>query len=132
MLSVSSTATSRLGDLTPLFRAHVEARLTLLQHLARISGVSTCLMGDVGAAAASFVSLPNCQVIPGEAVSFWRDHDVIERLGMVHEARGENRQAADCYRKVIAFIHEHADDYDPAFADVFVKLVNRLDQPTET
>jgi tetratricopeptide (TPR) repeat protein len=59
-------------------------------------------------------------------------HDGYDRLGMVHEARGENRQAADCYRKVIAFIHEHADDYDPAFADVFVKLVNRLDPPTET
>src|SRR5258705_13968105 len=26
---------------------------------------------------------------------------------MVHEARGENRQAAECYRKVIAFIREH-------------------------
>ena len=56
-------------------------------------------------------------------------HDGYDRLGMVHEARGENRQAADCYRKVIAFVREHPDDYDPGFEDVFVKLVNRLDPP---
>jgi hypothetical protein len=40
-------------------------------------------------------------------------HDGYDRLGMVYEARGENRQAADCYRKVIAFIREHPDDYEP-------------------
>jgi tetratricopeptide (TPR) repeat protein len=38
-------------------------------------------------------------------------HDGYDRLAMVHEARGENRQAADCYRKVIAFIRQHPDDY---------------------
>jgi tetratricopeptide (TPR) repeat protein len=56
-------------------------------------------------------------------------HDGYDRLGMVHQARGENQQAADCYRKVIAFIREHPDDYDDAFADVFVKLVAKLDPP---
>jgi len=56
-------------------------------------------------------------------------HDGYDRLGMVHEARGENRQAADCYRKVIALVREHPDDYDPDFEDVFVKLVSRLDPP---
>ncbi len=54
-------------------------------------------------------------------------HDGYDRLGMVHEARGENRQAADCYRKVIALVRDHPDDYGPGFEDVFVKLVNRLD-----
>jgi hypothetical protein len=48
---------------------------------------------------------------------------------MVYEARGENQAAADCYRKVIAFIRAHPDDYDPAFEDKFVKLVNKLDPP---
>jgi hypothetical protein len=33
---------------------------------------------------------------------------------MVHEARGDTRQAADCYRKVIDFIRQHPDDYDAA------------------
>jgi tetratricopeptide (TPR) repeat protein len=60
-------------------------------------------------------------------VLFPEVHDGYDRLGMVYEARGENRQAADCYRKVIAFIKEHPDDYEPGFEDVFVKLVNRLD-----
>jgi tetratricopeptide (TPR) repeat protein len=59
-------------------------------------------------------------------------HDGYDRLGMVYEARGENRQAADCYRKVIAFIREHADDYELGFEDAFVKLVNRLDPPAAT
>ena len=65
-------------------------------------------------------------------VRFPEVHDGYDRLGMVHEARGENRQAADCYRKVIAFVREHPDDYDPGFEDVFVKLVNRLDPPDAT
>jgi predicted TPR repeat methyltransferase len=55
-------------------------------------------------------------------------HDGWDRLGMVHEARGDSQQAADCYRKMIAFI----DDYEPSFEEVFVKLVDRLDPPTET
>src|ERR1700738_2333116 len=59
-------------------------------------------------------------------------HDGYDRLGMVYEARGENRQAADCYRKVIAFIREHPDDYELGFEDTFVKLVNRLDPPAAT
>jgi hypothetical protein len=51
---------------------------------------------------------------------------------MVHEARGENRQAADCYRKVIEFIREHPDDYDPGFEDMFTKLVGSTRQsPTD-
>jgi hypothetical protein len=33
-------------------------------------------------------------------------HDGWDRLGMVHEARGDSRQAADCYRKAIAFIRD--------------------------
>jgi tetratricopeptide (TPR) repeat protein len=56
-------------------------------------------------------------------------HDGYDRLGMVHEARGENQKAADCYRKVIEHIRQHPDDYDPQFEDVFVKLVERLDPP---
>jgi tetratricopeptide (TPR) repeat protein len=65
-------------------------------------------------------------------VRFPEVHDGYDRLGMVYEARGENQQAADCYRKVIAFVREHPDDYDPGFEDVFVKLVDRLDPPAAT
>ena len=65
-------------------------------------------------------------------VRFPEVHDGWDRLGMVHEARGEHGQAADCYRKVIAFIREHPDDYDPGFEDAFVSLVDRLDPPATT
>ena len=54
-------------------------------------------------------------------------HDGWDRLGMVYEARGDHRQAADCYRKVIEFIRAHPDNYDPDFEAVFHKLVDRLD-----
>ena len=54
-------------------------------------------------------------------------HDGWDRLGMVHEARGEKNQAADCYRKAIEIILAQPDNYDPEFADVFVALVDKLD-----
>jgi tetratricopeptide (TPR) repeat protein len=54
-------------------------------------------------------------------------HDGWDRLGMVYEARGDNQQAAGCYRKVIEFIRAHPDDYDDGFDEVFAKLVEKLD-----
>jgi tetratricopeptide (TPR) repeat protein len=60
-------------------------------------------------------------------VRFPDAHDGYDRLGMVCEAKGDHRQAADYYRKVIAFLGEHPDDYDPAFAASFRNLVERLD-----
>ena len=59
-------------------------------------------------------------------------HDGWDRLGLVYETRGDHRQAADCYRKVIDFIRAHPDSYDPDFEAVFQKLVDRLDPPTAT
>jgi tetratricopeptide (TPR) repeat protein len=56
-------------------------------------------------------------------------HDGYDRLGMVCEARGDHRQAAECYRRAIAVIRDHPDDYDPDFEAVFRKLVERLDPP---
>ena len=52
-----------------------------------------------------------------------------DRLGMVHEKRGENRQAADCYRKVIAFLDQNPDYSDPGFKDEFAARVAKLDPP---
>ena len=56
-------------------------------------------------------------------------HDGWDRLGMVYEARGDNKKAADCYRKVIDFVRAHPDDYDEGFDEVFLKLVEKL-EPT--
>ena len=54
-------------------------------------------------------------------------HDGYDRLGMVCEARGDRRQAADYYRKAIDVIRNHPENYDPAFEAVFQKLVDRLE-----
>jgi tetratricopeptide (TPR) repeat protein len=62
--------------------------------------------------------------------SFPHVHDGWDRLGMVHEARGENKQAADCYRKALDIIRAQPENYDPEFAEAFVKLVAKLDPPT--
>jgi tetratricopeptide (TPR) repeat protein len=56
-------------------------------------------------------------------------HDGYDRLGMVYEARGDHKQAADCYRKVIEFIHAHSDDHDSQFEAVFHRLIAKLDPP---
>ena len=59
-------------------------------------------------------------------------HDGYDRLGMVYEARSQPKEAADCYRKVIEIIRANGDAYDQEFADVFVKLVTKLDPPTSS
>lgn len=56
-------------------------------------------------------------------------HDGYDRLGMVYEARGQPRQAAQCYRQVIEFVRAHPDDYEPEFATTFHELIARLDPP---
>jgi tetratricopeptide (TPR) repeat protein len=59
-------------------------------------------------------------------------HDGYDRLGMVYEARGDHRQAADYYRKAINVIRNHPDAYDPAFEAVFQKLIDRLEPRADT
>jgi tetratricopeptide (TPR) repeat protein len=54
-------------------------------------------------------------------------HDGYDRLGMVHEARGQFRQAANCYRLVIEFARANADNYDPEFVDSFLGLIAKLE-----
>ena len=57
-------------------------------------------------------------------------HDGWDRLGMVHEARGDNRQAADCYRKVIEFIRRAPRLLRRRRSTTtFVKLIAKLDPP---
>lgn len=56
-------------------------------------------------------------------------HDGYDRLGMVYEARGQTKEAADCYRQVIDFVAAHPDQYDPEVAETFRELVAKLDSP---
>jgi tetratricopeptide (TPR) repeat protein len=58
-------------------------------------------------------------------------HDGYDRLGVVCEARGDHRQAADYYRKAIKVIRSHPDAYEPGFEAVFQKLVDRLETQTD-
>ena len=50
-----------------------------------------------------------------------------DRLGMVHEKRGENRQAADCYRQLLAFVREHPYDFGTSVIDDYIARIDRLD-----
>jgi len=54
-------------------------------------------------------------------------HDGYDRLGMVHEARGQLREAANCYRKVIEFARANAENYDAGFVDSFLSLIAKLE-----
>lgn len=54
-------------------------------------------------------------------------HDGHDRLGMVYEARGQLREAADCYRKVIEIARANPEDYDLEFVDTFIELIAQLE-----
>ena len=56
-------------------------------------------------------------------------HDGSDRLGMDYEAR-HKKTAAACYRKVIAFVNAHQDQYGPTFMATFEQMVSELDPPT--
>ncbi|MGH7015388.1 MAG: SEC-C metal-binding domain-containing protein [Stellaceae bacterium] len=65
-------------------------------------------------------------------VRFPEVHDGYDRLGMVYEARGDNKQAAQCYRQVIDFVRARPDQYEPGFEDTFHRLIQKLDRaPTD-
>ena len=54
-------------------------------------------------------------------------HDGYECLGRLYQAKGDNLQAADCYRKVIAFARNEPHLYDPHFIDHFQGLIDDLE-----
>lgn len=58
-------------------------------------------------------------------------HEGYDRLGMVYEARGDHRHAAQCYRKALELLRARPDDYDPELATVFHELIEKLDPTTE-
>jgi TolA-binding protein len=60
-------------------------------------------------------------------VRFPEVHDGYDRLGMVYEARGEKKLAANCYRKVVEFVRTHPGQYDPDFAARFERMIEELD-----
>lgn len=49
-----------------------------------------------------------------------------ERLGAVYEARGDRRQAAECYRKVIDLIRAHPGEFDPRYEQHLLAKLDRV------
>jgi tetratricopeptide (TPR) repeat protein len=54
-----------------------------------------------------------------------------EFLGRVHEKRGENQKAVECYRRMLEIIRRTPADFDPDFVQQFVDLIAKLD-PQQT
>jgi tetratricopeptide (TPR) repeat protein len=54
-------------------------------------------------------------------------HDGYDCFGMVSEARGNYREAADYYRKIIAMAREEPSLYEDDFSEYYEKLIRRLD-----
>ena len=54
-------------------------------------------------------------------------HDGYDRLGMVHEARGQLREAANCYRNMVEFALANPEHYDPEFVASFLDLIAKLE-----
>jgi tetratricopeptide (TPR) repeat protein len=52
-----------------------------------------------------------------------------DRLGMVHEARGQKREAADCYRRVVDFMRAHPGDFAPELEADALERIAQLDPP---
>ena len=51
----------------------------------------------------------------------------LERLGMVYEARGDRKRAADYYRQAVGFILEHPEGFDGEIPTSLVEQANALD-----
>jgi tetratricopeptide (TPR) repeat protein len=113
-------------------KAEVAARLRMAEqedaYEDELDAASNAVVHLVGAA-----KLDEAEAAARELLVRFPDlHDGWDRLGMVHEARGDSRQAADCYRKVIDFIRQYPEDYDAGMIEQFAKLVERLDPPAAT
>jgi len=55
-------------------------------------------------------------------------HDGFERLAMVYEARGDRAQAAEYYRKALAFMEDNADGYDAEGINWMRKKAQSMEQ----
>jgi tetratricopeptide (TPR) repeat protein len=55
-----------------------------------------------------------------------------DRLGMVYEARGQKREAADCYRRVVDFMRAHPGEFAPELEADALERIAELDPPAAT
>ena len=112
-----------------------EVREALMAKLAGATPIDGDLFGDDLTEASNAVLdlIRDCKLDEAEAaardllVRYPQVPDGWDRLGMVHEKRGENRQAADCYRKLLAFVREHPYDFDASIIDDYIARIDKLD-----
>jgi tetratricopeptide (TPR) repeat protein len=109
-------------------RRQAEATLQALEHERDLAEDSNAVIALVKAGKLDEAEQAARELL----VNYPEVHDGYDRLGMVYEARGQNREAADCYRKVIEFVRDHPDLYDPEFNNTFHRLIAKLDpQPAD-
>jgi Flp pilus assembly protein TadD len=107
-------------------RSRERAALDALANDGDLDGVSIAVMDLVQAG-----KLDEAEEVARSLIArFPGAHHGHNCLGMVYEARGDRKQAATHYRKVIDIARQHPDDLGPEFADNFRSLVDRLDPPT--
>ena len=126
--AVRQTAT--LGDRSPTLPedAEVSAEFDALADDDDLDGVSNAVVDMVRAG-----KLDEAEAAARDLLArFPQVHDGYDRLGMVYEARGDKKQAALYYRKVVEFARQRPDDYDPEIADNFQNLADRIDPPAGT
>jgi tetratricopeptide (TPR) repeat protein len=54
-----------------------------------------------------------------------------DRLGMVYEARGMRREAAECYRQALTMLRAHPGDHDPEIETMYLEKLAELDPPAD-
>jgi len=106
-------------------RAHAEELRATLQEAMKLDDASNAVVHliDAGrldeAEHAARVLLVNYPEFP----------DGHDRLGMVYEARGLHREAADSYREVLAIMRAHPGDHDPEMETHFLERIAKLNPP---
>lgn len=106
--------------------AEYQEREALLEHEDELASASNAVIDLLDAGKVDEAEQAARELL----VRFPDVHDGYDRLGMVYEARGDHKAAADCYRKVIEFVHAHPELYDPGFETTFQRLIAKLDPPS--
>lgn len=124
----AAEAAAQAAEAAAKTRRQTEATLQALEHERDLADDSNAVIALVKAGKLDEAEQAARKLL----VNYPEVHDGYDRLGMVYEARGQKHEAADCYRKVIEFVRDHPDQYDPEFANTFHRLVAKLDpQPAD-
>ena len=106
------------------FEALLDQEESLLEHEEKLTEASNAVVDMIHAGKLDEAEKAARNLL----VNFPDEHDGYDRLGMVYEARGDHKQAADCYRKALEFIQSHPD-HAPQLETVFLQLIQKLDPP---